>query len=310
MRTGLYTFRIATSGTILHRVHWRDLCTAHCASQKLSVSAWQKHLVSACQKLFGTHTISHHIAWCPYTDYTKFSCWVFGWCKPICICHSDPTNSQLYQLYYILHCGLSLNTIHIPDWRHFSDSRISQSSVATCLRRDEIFKHQFVANLLPRPSMKTLWKSVNFWWSCEEEFGVLFFDSQCTTLKNWRQSALLVAHFDSCCCSSWSILPLFMSPLVLSDSPSITAVYYRLSLPACTVIADLLQMLAAFVFSALRNSPAIVSTVCNAFHSCSKRSFLQCEHNHTSYKVLYMSLSIFPHLQSCLVMHYNHISVQ
>jgi len=33
---------------------------------------------------------------------------VFGWCKPICICHSDPTNSQLYQLYYI---SLSLGTI-------------------------------------------------------------------------------------------------------------------------------------------------------------------------------------------------------
>ena len=38
----------------------------HCASQKLSVSAWQK--------LLGTHTLSHHIAWCPCTDYTKFSC--------------------------------------------------------------------------------------------------------------------------------------------------------------------------------------------------------------------------------------------
>jgi len=58
MRTGLYTLIIATSGTILHRVHWRDLCATHCASQKL----------------LGTHTTSHHIAWCPCTDYTKFSC--------------------------------------------------------------------------------------------------------------------------------------------------------------------------------------------------------------------------------------------
>ena len=24
---------------------------------------------------------------------------VFGWCKPICICHSDPTNSQLYYIF-------------------------------------------------------------------------------------------------------------------------------------------------------------------------------------------------------------------
>jgi len=66
MQTGLYTFRITTSGTVLHRVHWRDLCATHCASQKLSASAWQK--------LLGTHAISHHIAWCPCTAYTKFSC--------------------------------------------------------------------------------------------------------------------------------------------------------------------------------------------------------------------------------------------
>ena len=58
MRTGLYTLIIATSGTILHRVHWRDLWATHCASQKL----------------LGTHTTSRHIAWCPCTDYTKFSC--------------------------------------------------------------------------------------------------------------------------------------------------------------------------------------------------------------------------------------------
>ena len=66
MPTGLYTLSIATSGTALYQFHWRDLCATHCASQKLSVSAWQKHL--------GTHTTSHHIAWCSCTDYTKFSC--------------------------------------------------------------------------------------------------------------------------------------------------------------------------------------------------------------------------------------------
>ena len=46
-------------------------------------------------------------------------------------------------------CDLSLVTVHILDSRHFS-----QGSVATCLRRVGIFKHEFVANLLPSPSVK------------------------------------------------------------------------------------------------------------------------------------------------------------
>ena len=33
---------------------------------------------------------------------------------------------------------------------------ISQVSVATCLRRDGIFKHEFVANLLPSPPVKKI----------------------------------------------------------------------------------------------------------------------------------------------------------
>jgi len=32
--------------------------------------------------------------------------------------------------------------------------RISQGSVATCLKRDGIFKHEFVANLLPSRLVK------------------------------------------------------------------------------------------------------------------------------------------------------------
>ena len=39
------------------------------------------------------------------------------------------------------------------DLRHFSEIRISQGSVATCSRRDGIFKQDFVANLLPSPSV-------------------------------------------------------------------------------------------------------------------------------------------------------------
>jgi len=36
----------------------------------------------------------------------------------------------------------------------FSDIHISQGSVATCLKRGGIFKHEFVANLVPSPPVK------------------------------------------------------------------------------------------------------------------------------------------------------------
>jgi len=38
----------------------------------------------------------------------------------------------------------------------FLDIHISQGNVATCLRRDGLFKHDFVANLLLSPSVKKL----------------------------------------------------------------------------------------------------------------------------------------------------------
>jgi len=82
----------------------------------------------------------------------------------------------------ILPCDLSLITIHISHWRHFPDIRISRGSVATRLRRGEIFKHDFVANLLPSLSVKNVWKSVNIRWSYGQEFGVLFFDLKCILL--------------------------------------------------------------------------------------------------------------------------------
>jgi len=89
-------------------------------------------------------------------------------------------NSSFLEFLAILHCDLSLITIHISEWCHFSDIHIWQGSVATRLRRGGIFKHVFVANLLPSPPMKKVWKSVNIWWSYGQEFGVLFFiDSRC-----------------------------------------------------------------------------------------------------------------------------------
>ena len=52
---------------------------------------------------------------------------------------------------------------------------ISQGSVATRLKRGEIFKREFVANLPSSRLLKKIWKSVNIWWSYGQEFGVLFF---------------------------------------------------------------------------------------------------------------------------------------
>jgi len=56
---------------------------------------------------------------------------------------------------------------------------ISQGSVATCLKRGRIFKHKFVANLLPSRLVKTFRKSVivsevmaKSWVSCFLTHGV------------------------------------------------------------------------------------------------------------------------------------------
>ena len=75
----------------------------------------------------------------------------------------------------MLLCDLSLNTMHISDWLHFSDIHVWQVTVAMCLRCSGIFKHNFMANLLPSPSVNKVWKSVNIWWSYGQEFGVLVF---------------------------------------------------------------------------------------------------------------------------------------
>jgi len=74
-----------------------------------------------------------------------------------------------------LSCDLSLITIHVLDWCHFTDIQISQGSVVTCFRRGGIIKCEFVANLLPSPRVKKVWKSGNIWGSYGQEFGVLFF---------------------------------------------------------------------------------------------------------------------------------------
>jgi len=75
-------------------------------------------------------------------------------------------NSSHLKCLAMLPCDLSLTTIQISDWRHFSDINVSQFSVATCLKHGGILKkNKFIANLIPSPTVKKVWKSVNIWWS-------------------------------------------------------------------------------------------------------------------------------------------------
>jgi len=60
----------------------------------------------------------------------------------------------------------------------FSDINISQGSVATRLRSDEIFSYYFIANLLLSLTVKESCKSVKFWQSYHHEFGGLLFLAQ------------------------------------------------------------------------------------------------------------------------------------
>ena len=83
----------------------------------------------------------------------------------------------------VLSCDLSLDTIHISDYRQFSDFYISQGSVATYVRCGGIFQYAFVANLPLSVSLKKIWKSINIWGSYGQEFSVLFFiDSRCSSI--------------------------------------------------------------------------------------------------------------------------------
>ena len=50
-------------------------------------------------------------------------------------------------IYHLLHYIFQTDSI-------FSDVHILQGSAATCLRRGGLFKHSFVANLLPSPTVK------------------------------------------------------------------------------------------------------------------------------------------------------------
>jgi len=55
------------------------------------------------------------------------------------------------------------------------NSDISQGSVVTQLRCDEIVSQGFVANVLVNLSVKEVWKSVNIWRSYGQYCSALFF---------------------------------------------------------------------------------------------------------------------------------------
>ena len=63
-------------------------------------------------------------------------------------------------------------TINISDCRQFSDSHISQGSVATYVRCGGILRHDYVANLQLSLSAKEFRKSVNISGSYGQEFRV------------------------------------------------------------------------------------------------------------------------------------------
>jgi len=62
----------------------------------------------------------------------------------------------------------------------FSDIRISQGNVATRLKRGGIFKHEFVANLLPSPLVKKIENRIIVGEVMAKSLVSCFFDSRCS----------------------------------------------------------------------------------------------------------------------------------
>ena len=94
---------------------------------------------------------------------------------------------------------------------------ISQGSAATCLKRGGIFKHEFVANLLPSRPVKIFWKSYSSWWSYGQEFGVLFFLTHGVVTGSSVHVVPTTLRLHSC--NTYTLPP---SPFVLSLSLSLS----------------------------------------------------------------------------------------
>ena len=98
----------------------------------------------------------------------------------------------------------------------FLNTDISQGSVVTHLVFGGVFKYSFVTNFLLSLSLKEFWKSVNIWWSYGQEFGVLFFETQCTiiikqyhfvTSSDWFPvpvRSTVKSNFTNWCCQNLS----------------------------------------------------------------------------------------------------------
>ena len=62
---------------------------------------------------------------------------------------------------------------------NFQFPKVSQGSVATCLRWDGYCRIGFVANFIRFPAVQKFWKSVKIWQSYREFKGGNFFETQC-----------------------------------------------------------------------------------------------------------------------------------
>ena len=117
------------------------------------------------------------------------------------------SNSSHLKCLAILPCDLSVITIHISDWHHFSDSHISQSSLATYLSRVGILKK----SLLQICYQVCRWKKCENRWSFDVVMGKslvsCFFDSRCTSLFRQDCSLLLLTScFVRTSCATYNLL--------------------------------------------------------------------------------------------------------
>jgi len=147
----------------------------------------------------------------------------------------------------VLPCDLSLITIHISDWRHFSDIYISQGSVATCLRRGGMSKQEFVANLLLSLAVKKLenWLILG---EVMDKNGVLFLDSQCRVsqkfcTRNFFRTAVVCS--DPCKITKfYSVISNFYK-IMLYQAPSANE-FFIFDKKICHISATVWQISANF----------------------------------------------------------------
>jgi len=58
----------------------------------------------------------------------------------------------------------------------------------------EYLNMSFFCKFTTEFASKKVWKSVNIWWSYGQEFGVVFFDSQCAYKMNATPVLLAIFH--------------------------------------------------------------------------------------------------------------------